>query len=42
VIEFGRIIEVKFEQSEKQLLLSELIELGRIIEVKFEQPEKQL
>jgi hypothetical protein len=37
VIEFGRIIEVKFEQEEKQLLLKEVIEFGRIIEVKFEQ-----
>jgi hypothetical protein len=37
VIEFGRIIEVKFEQKEKQKKPREVIEFERIIEVNFEQ-----
>jgi hypothetical protein len=37
VIEFGRIIEVKFEQQEKQSSSREVIEFGKIIEVKCEQ-----
>jgi hypothetical protein len=36
VIEFGRIIEIKFEQQEKQQLSREIIEFGRRIEVKYE------
>jgi hypothetical protein len=37
MIEFGIIIEVNFEQMERQLAPNEVIEFERIIEIKFEQ-----